>query len=170
VTPAIATAQVQQAATELVGYINDMISKGATQLYVFNLPDSSLTPFGVASGAAGQALLQSLVNTFNATLVAGLNGTTARVIDFNAQLTAGIKNGAQFGFSNTSTPACDATKINALVPSAGGSSLFCSANTLVAAGADQTYLFADGVHPTTAGHRLIASNVLTRLLADTVMH
>lgn len=170
VTPAIAAAQVQQAATELVGYINDMIAKGATQLYVFNLPDSSLTPFGVASGAAGQALLQSLVNTFNATLVAGLNGTTARVIDFNAQLTAGIKNGAQFGFTNTSTPACDATKINALVPSAGGSSLFCSANTLVAAGADQTYLFADGVHPTTAGHRLIASNVLTRLLADTVMH
>ena len=160
VTPAIATAQVQQAATDLVSYVKDMISKNATQLYVFNLPDSSLTPQGVSGGPQGQALLHALVGVFNTTLQTGLAGTTARVIDFNSQLTAVIQNGTQFGFSNTSTPACDATKINALVPSAGGSSLFCSANTLVAAGADQSYLFADGVHPTTGGHRLIASNVL----------
>jgi phospholipase/lecithinase/hemolysin len=92
------------------------------------------------------------------------------VIDFNSQLTAVIQNGAMFGFSNTSVPACDATKINALVPGAGGSSLFCSANTLVTAGADTAYLFADGVHPTTGGHRLISSNVLQRLLADGVTH
>jgi len=170
VTPAMATAQVQQAATDLVGYIKDMISKNATQLYVFNLPDSSLTPQGVAGGVAGQALLRSLVSTFNTTLQTGLAGTTARVIDFNSQLTVAIQNGAMFGFTNTTTPACDANKINALVPGAGGSSLFCSANTLVAAGADQSYLFADGVHPTTGGHRLIASNVLQRLLADSLMH
>ncbi len=170
VTPAIATAQVQQAATDLVSYVKDMISKNATQLYVFNLPDSSLTPQGVSGGPQGQALLHALVGVFNTTLQTGLAGTTARVIDFNSQLTAVIQNGTQFGFSNTSTPACDATKINALVPSAGGSSLFCSANTLVAAGADQSYLFADGVHPTTGGHRLIASNVLQRLLADSLMH
>ncbi|QUP54835.1 GDSL family lipase [Ralstonia syzygii] len=170
VTPAIATAQVQQAATDLVGYVNDMIAKGATQVYVFNLPDSSLTPQGVASGTTGQALLHALVGTFNTTLQSGLAGTSAHIIDFNAQLTAVIQNGASFGFSNTSATACDATKINALVPSAGGSSLFCSANTLVASGADQSYLFADGVHPTTAGHRLIASNVLARLLADNVAH
>ncbi len=170
ITQAIATAQVQQDATDLVGYIKDMISKNATQLYVFNLPDSSLTPQGVSSGPQGQALLHALVGVFNTTLQTGLAGTTARVIDFNSQLTAVIQNGTQFGFSNTSTPACDATKINALVPGAGGSSLFCSANTLVAAGADQSYLFADGVHPTTGGHRLIASNVLQRLLADSLMH
>lgn len=170
VTPDIATAQVQQAATDLVGYVNDMIAKGATQVYVFNLPDSSLTPQGVASGTTGQALLHALVGTFNTMLQSGLAGTSAHIIDFNAQLTAVIQNGASFGFSNTSATACDATKINALVPSAGGSSLFCSANTLVASGADQSYLFADGVHPTTAGHRLIASNVLARLLADNVAH
>lgn len=170
VTPDIATAQVQQAATDLVGYVNDMIAKGATQVYVFNLPDSSLTPQGVASGTTGQALLHALVGTFNTMLQSGLAGTSAHIIDFNAQLTAVIQNGASFGFSNTSATACDATKINALVPSVGGSSLFCSANTLVASGADQSYLFADGVHPTTAGHRLIASNVLARLLADNVAH
>ncbi|WP_247538749.1 SGNH/GDSL hydrolase family protein [Ralstonia pseudosolanacearum] len=170
VTPAIATAQVQQAATDLVGYVKDMIAKGATQVYVFNLPDSSLTPDGVASGTTGQALLHALVGTFNTTLQSGLAGTSARIIDFNAQLTAVIQNGAAFGFANTSARACDATKIDALVPSAGGSSLFCSVNTLVASGADQSYLFADGVHPTTAGHRLIASNVLARLLADNVAH
>lgn len=170
VTPTIATAQVQQAATDLVGYVKDMIAKGATQVYVFNLPDSSLTPDGVASGTAGQALLHALVGTFNTTLQSGLAGTSARIIDFNAQLTAVIQNGAAFGFANTSARACDAIKIDALVPSAGGSSLFCSASTLVAAGADQSYLFADGVHPTTAGHRMIAGNVLARLLADNVAH
>ncbi|AXW16945.1 MULTISPECIES: SGNH/GDSL hydrolase family protein [Ralstonia solanacearum species complex] len=170
VTPAIATAQVQQAATDLVGYVKDMIAKGATQVYVFNLPDSSLTPQGVASGTTGQELLRALVGAFNTTLQSGLAGTSARIIDFNSQLTAVIQNGASFGFANTSATACDATKVNALVPNAGGSSLFCSANTLVASGADQSYLFADGVHPTTAGHRLIASNVLARLLADSVAH
>ncbi|MWP16985.1 GDSL family lipase, partial [Escherichia coli] len=118
----------------------------------------------------GQALLHALVGAFNTTLQAGLAGTGARVIDFNSQLTAVIQNGATFGFSNTSVPACDATKINTLVPGAGGSSLFCSANTLVTAGADTSYLFADGVHPTTGGHRLISSNVLQRLLADGVTH
>jgi len=41
---------------------------------------------------------------------------------------------------------------------------------LVTAGADTSYLFADGVHPTTGGHRLISSNVLQRLLADGVTH
>lgn len=167
VTPALAAAQVQQAATELVGYVKDMISKNATQLYVFNLPDSSLTPQGVGQGPAAQALLKSLVGVFNTTLQNGLAGTSARVIDFNSQLTAVIQNGAMFGFTNTSTPACDASKMPS---SAGGSSLFCSSSTLVATGADQTYLFADGVHPTTGGHRLIASNVLQRLLADNLVH
>ncbi|ATG20685.1 GDSL family lipase [Ralstonia pickettii] len=167
VTPTVAAAQVQQAATELVGYIKDMIRKNATQLYVFNLPDSSLTPQGVAGGVQGQALLKSLVGVFNTTLQNGLAGTSARVIDFNSQLTAVIQNGAMFGFTNTSTPACDPNKMPA---SAGGSSLFCSSSTLVATGADQTYLFADGVHPTTGGHRLIASNVLQRLLADNLVH
>ncbi|WP_426397158.1 SGNH/GDSL hydrolase family protein [Ralstonia sp. R-29] len=163
VTPEVAMAQVQRVASELVGYVNDMISKNATQLYVLNLPDSSLTPAGSAADAP-------LVNAFNATLQSGLMGTTARVIDFNTQFADVIYNGAQFGFVNTNMPACDPAKIDALVPGAGGSTLFCTADTLVAPGADQTYLFADGVHPTTGGHRLIASNVLQRLRADGVTH
>jgi hypothetical protein len=40
-----------------------------------------------------------------------------------------------------------------------GSSLFCSPSTYTVAGADQSYVFADSVHPTTHTHALFAQFV-----------
>ena len=45
------------------------------------------------------------------------------------------------------------------------SSLFCNRGDLVAANADRTFLFADGVHPTPKGHELIADEAL-RILRE----
>ncbi len=42
-------------------------------------------------------------------------------------------------------------------PQAFGSSLFCSPQTYTVPNADQTYMFADTVHPTTHLHALFAS-------------
>jgi phospholipase/lecithinase/hemolysin len=60
-----------------------------------------------------------------------------------------------FAVSNTDT-ACNlalmvanATKAGQPDPTAFGSSLFCSPQTYTVAGADQSYMFADTVHPTT---------------------
>jgi hypothetical protein len=56
----------------------------------------------------------------------------------------------------------DAAKIEALTHGLikDGTSLFCSRQTLVQNGAPLTYFFADGKHPTTLGHLIIARFVL----------
>jgi outer membrane lipase/esterase len=43
--------------------------------------------------------------------------------------------------------------------------LFCDGSTLVAPDAAHTYLYADDVHPTTAGQRIVADAVLRELQA-----
>jgi phospholipase/lecithinase/hemolysin len=70
-----------------------------------------------------------------------------------------------FTVSNTGT-ACNlqamianATKLGEPDPSSFGSSLFCSPQTYTVAGADQTYMFADTVHPTTHLYALYTSFV-----------
>ena len=47
------------------------------------------------------------------------------------------------------------------------SSLFCSPNTYTVPNADQTYMFADTVHPTTHMHALFANLVEQAVLAAT---
>jgi phospholipase/lecithinase/hemolysin len=70
-----------------------------------------------------------------------------------------------FTVSNTGT-ACNlqamiaaATKAGQTNPTAFGSSLFCSPETQTVAGADQTYMYADTIHPTTHLHVLYAQAV-----------
>jgi phospholipase/lecithinase/hemolysin len=47
-----------------------------------------------------------------------------------------------------------------------GSSLFCSPQTYTVAGADQTYMFADTVHPSTHLHALFAQYVQQQIAAS----
>ena len=76
--------------------------------------------------------------------------------------------------SNTDT-ACNlkamvaaATQYGVADPSAFGSSLFCSPQTYTAPNADQTYMFADTVHPTTRLHALFAQYVEQQIAASGV--
>jgi phospholipase/lecithinase/hemolysin len=46
------------------------------------------------------------------------------------------------------------------------SSLFCSPQTYTVAGADQTYMFADLIHPTTHLYALFAQQVETQVAAS----
>jgi phospholipase/lecithinase/hemolysin len=50
------------------------------------------------------------------------------------------------------------------------SSLFCSPQTLTAPGADQTYIFADLVHPTTRTHVLFAQYVESQIARAGIGH
>jgi len=56
-----------------------------------------------------------------------------------------LANPAAYGFTNVTSPACGTTI-----------SLVCTSANLVTPNAASTYLFADGVHPTTAGHAIFA--------------
>ncbi len=75
-------------------------------------------------------------------------------VDIGAFFAEVLANPAAFGFTNTTTPACGATP-----------SLLCSPANLVAPNANQTYVFADGVHPTGAAHAAIASMVASMIEA-----
>ena len=156
---ATATAGMQTAATELAGYVRDKIlAKGAQYVVVMNLPDSSATPYGQTLPASSQGLITSLVGAFNTTFQKSISDMALNVlvVDANAANKDVFSNSVQYGVTNSTMPVCDLSKLP------GGSSLFCNANTLIA-GANSGYLFADGVHPTTFGHKLFSDYVTLQL-------
>jgi outer membrane lipase/esterase len=184
---AAATAGAATAATELAALVKDqIIAKGGKRVAVLTLPDSSTTPFGATLGPVGdpqadglRAFLSSLSAQFNTTLLAGLEGSGAKIIDARALNAAVQAAPSSFGLTNTTTPACNATIIAGVTGGriTDGSSLFCNAapaalftaagvpslNAITPGASASTYLFADSVHPTTGGHKIFADQVWTQL-------
>lgn len=150
------------AGAELANYIKTLIvARGATRVVVINLPDVSQTPLGYSQTAQVQALINQMVTTFNAQLSAGLNGTAGvLLIDAYTQNRLQVASPVQYGVTNVDTPACNLTALAATV---FASSLVCSTNTLIA-GDTSHYAFADTVHPSPYGYRLLAQYVTDQLL------
>ena len=147
------TTVINTAAGTEIAQIARLRAAGARYIMVFNLPDLGSTPSFAPSaiGAAGSAAATSLSLGYNATLFAGLAGTRVIPVDAFA-LFADIKaNAAAFGFTNTTGMACNST------PPAG--LISCGPGNLVATGAATSFLFADGVHPTTGSHAILADFV-----------
>lgn len=167
-----AQAEMKKAALELSALVRDQIlGKGAKYVAVWNLPDSGLTPYGLEIGAQGQATLAVLVDTFNLWLREGLTGLPVRLVDANASFKDVWFNPAKYGIAQNRERACDGAKIAAVTGGlvSDGSSLFCNAtpgvpfNTLRDGADVNTWQFADGVHPTAGGHKLIADDALKAL-------
>src|SRR6266516_3146586 len=144
-TPAQVQANLTTAATQLVQQVGILNANGARYIIVWNLGDIGKTPFGASSGQA--AAFTQASNFFNSTLSAGLDALHIDIIRLNdfVLFNEVIANPAAFGLTNVTSPACTTPL-----------SLLCTSATLVAPNAAQTYLFADGVHPTTAGHQILA--------------
>ena len=163
ITPTAAVTAMGQAGAEEAAYINQLIlANGATHVVVVNLPDVSITPLGLSQPAQTQGLIKTMVTTFNDQLKAGLTASASLVlVDAFTASEDQAANKAQYGLTDVITPACDLTKV--------GSSLVCSKATLIAAvtpspltapaTAANTYEYADTVHPTPYGYRLLAELV-----------
>ena len=152
----VATANVEQAATDLAGQVDRLKAAGAKTVIVVTVPDIGTTPFGIASGGAGAAALTGLSNAFNDQLSAALNGN-AVLVDAGKLLSAIQADPARYGFTAPNA---------ATVPACPGSSLQCIQG--INASADsETRVFADGVHPTAAAHRVFADAALAGLRAAT---
>lgn len=159
---------VETAATTLAEVVGQIAQNGATHIVVVNVPNIGLSPKGLAS-ADGGANLAQLSQLFNGSLNAALqsNGLQGKVIQIDSyswmnQIVANFKaNG--FAVSNTSV-ACDPAK----TPHA--TALLCSPPTYVTANADQTYMFADDLHPTTHLHTLFAQYVEQQIASRGLGH
>jgi len=154
ITAAQAQAAVGLAATQYVQQVAALQAAGAQNVIVFNLPDIGQTPSGRAGGAAASAQITAITGLYNNTVQAGLNSLGGNVlrVDISGLFGEILANPAAFGFINTTTPACGAT-----------GSLICTPANLVTPDANQTYVFADGVHPTGAAHAVIAGFVASLL-------
>lgn len=144
IMPADLQANLATAATQLVQQVGILNAAGARHIIVFNLPDVGNTPFGRGSGQG--PTITALSSFYNSTLSAGLDALHVDLIRLNvfSLLDEIVADPAAYGFTNASSPACTVA------------SLLCTASTLVAPNAAQTYVFADTVHPTTATHQVIA--------------
>ncbi|MCB1888127.1 MAG: autotransporter domain-containing protein [Rhodocyclaceae bacterium] len=154
--PAAAQAYLQTTTAQLATEVARLAATGARRIIVWNLPDIGATPFGQSQGAAGAAGLTQLSTGYNQLLGVGLAATGVPVVmlDSFGLLNEIVADPARYGFANASLPACGATP-----------SLLCTEASFVAAGADQSFVFADGVHPTTAGHAVLASYAASVLAA-----
>jgi len=149
-------ANVLAAATAEIGQIRRLMAAGARYVAVFTLPNIGATPAFATNPLAPQ--ITALSAGYNTTLFTGLQGSGVRVIpvDTFSLFNQILANPAAYGFTNTTSVACGPFPPAA---PAGGNSFFCYTGNLVAPGADQTYVFADPVHPTTGAQRIVAQFV-----------
>jgi outer membrane lipase/esterase len=145
-------------AVDAVGQIGSLQAAGAQYIVVLNLPDIGATP--AFRGTAGAGSVTGLVLIYNQTLNAGLANLADGIIPVNAfgLVNEVLANPSAYGFTNVTGTACN-------LALTGGSSLFCTPGAYVSPDANETYFFADGVHPTGAAHRMLAQAVFSEMVA-----
>ncbi len=158
--PATATAVMTGFANASAGNIGTQVGTltgaGAKTILVFNLPDLGRTPqFSADPNASPLASFST--TAFNTALAAQLDsrakatpGSNIVTIDMYAAFARIIQNPAAFGLSNVTsqcltTPAC-----------------------VSSATEPDKYMFWDGVHPTAAGHQLVAKVATQYLYTPTL--
>ncbi|TWI09059.1 autotransporter domain-containing protein [Aerolutibacter ruishenii] len=145
--------QFLTAAVEQIGLVGKLQGAGARYVLVPTMPDVGTTPLGLSLGAANAAGISALVGGYNQTLFGGLAQGGLRVIPLNtfALLREISASPSVYGFGNVTQAACGAT-----------SALICSPADYPA-GAQESYLYADNVHPTAATHRMLAEYAVSVL-------
>lgn len=156
-TAAQAQAAVAQAATDLVTQAVRLQSSGARYLIVYNVPDIGRSPLAASEGA--QTSFTALSSLFDTTMNAGIAAAHLNVVQVNTfklldEVTA---NPAAFGFVNATIPVCTTA-----------SALQCTPSTLRDPNGALTWVFADGVHPTT-GLALIGAEAALSMLQGPAM-
>ncbi|KAA0939895.1 autotransporter domain-containing protein [Psychrobacter sp. ANT_H59] len=145
--PANAINTISSAAGSQVAAIKALKDSGANYILVPNIPDIGLTPTAIAAGAGFQSSGTMLANLYNQTMYSGAVATGANIIplDTFSLLQQVAANPTAYGFTNMTQKACNTS-----------SSLLCGSSNLVVPGANESYFFADGIHPSGRAHQMIA--------------
>jgi outer membrane lipase/esterase len=154
--PALAPTSVTIAALNEVGQIKALQAAGAKTIVVFNLPDLGLTPAAQSEGPAGVSGANQLSILYNGALNGGIKQLGKGIVQLDTfdLIHELVADPGKYGFTNVTVPACTTP-----------SSISCTPATLVAPNADKTFLFADGIHPTTAAHAALAEYAVSVLNA-----
>jgi outer membrane lipase/esterase len=162
--PADPQAYIVSAANSLTGAVANLQASGARYIVVPNLPYSF--PMG---GGAGNATTRADRLLYSQTLWSGLAASGVNFIpaDYNAMRLAIASNAASFGFEfiDTAHPSC--TQPGGITTAWA---LLCSSNPaapshFVTPNADQTRLFADDQHLSTAGQKILADYEYSLIVA-----
>ncbi len=154
---------------------------GANYIVVFNLPNLGRTPQVLAAAAAAFAAAGGgTAGTAAATAVVG--GASLAALSYNNALNGGLAtmrdgiipinvfglvneifaNPAAYGFTNITDRACGSgSGTNSVACGPAGSGLLFT----YALGSNETFFFADGLHPTGAAHRMLANVVVATIRA-----
>lgn len=149
---AAAPGQAQQiigaAVAAQVGIVGTLQGAGARYVLVPTIPDIGLAP-DFSGDPATSAQGSALAATYNAALYGALaqNGLSVIPVDTFTFLREVVADPAAYGFTNVTDRACQPP---------GSSSLVCNPANFISPDAGSAYLFADGVHPTTRAHELVA--------------
>lgn len=137
---------ISEAVQDQVAVINKLHTNGAKYILAPNIPDVGLTPYLAAAGQSLQAFGTGMSAQYNDALYEGVKSTGANVIplDTFSLLQKVAKNPSAYGFSNMNETACGSV-----------SSLECGRDD-IKEGAENSYFFADSIHPTGRAHRMIA--------------
>lgn len=151
--------QMAAAGAELAALIRtEVVGKGANYVVLVNLPDLAGSPSAKSQSASSQQLIAGMVSGFNIALRVGIDGLESKVLPVDLFIVSQDQaaNGAKYGFTNTTTPACGANALQ-------GSSLVCNASNVIA-GDVSHYMWADSVHPTPYANSLIAKYVAEQMV------
>ena len=166
-------AYVQNAAAVLGDLVQELKSAGAKHLLVVLATDLAQTPKAHASTSAVRAKLTELTNAFNETLLKGVKGTNAIVIDFNKVIVGLLNDPVRFGFASINH-LTDYAALHANLgtidqyKTAGGISLLVVQDEDLFVDGNQ-FIFADSVHPSPRTHQILADLAYSVLRAPGFM-
>ncbi len=149
---------IQQSIMGQTGIIQSLHEQGAQYIMLADIPDLGQTP-EFAGSPMTSAIASDLTKTYNQGLAAALENSPANIIPLNISglLNEVMQDPQAYGFTNVTDMACTVA------------SLLCGPDQLVSPDAAQTYLYADGVHPTSGAHAAIADYAMSVVSAGTVM-
>ena len=156
-TPTQVQTALTTAAVQLGQQAAILQTAGARYIMVWTAPDMGTILSGVATGQG--PTLTALSSSFNTTLNSTLSALGVQAIRLNgfALQNEILKNPAAFGLSNVTGIACTVPPKDTIA--------LCNPSTLVSPTAPSTYFFANGSHPTTAGHKILADYAYSVVLA-----
>lgn len=156
--PAAVTATGRTAAASVTGAVQTLLSLGAKNILVLNIPDISRTArFTTGSGAPAASLASDGVQAFNTDLRSQLGALTVAadarltLFDLGSYFNSLLTNASLFGFTNTRQEYLGLLAAGQNPGDVGG------------------YIFWDGIHPTTKTHAILAQALTEALNPEPVL-